>query len=92
MGVRPAAARAVRMRSLGEDRLETIRLQELKARTGAELQSVWAMLDALQIRRGARRGGRLTRVNAAYARAVEAEIPATPSRAASSFWSARRAT
>lgn len=67
----------VRIRDVSGERLEVIRLHELQARTIGELRSLWAMLDAVSSPAWVRDGeGRLTWVNAAYARAVEAKDPA----------------
>jgi signal transduction histidine kinase len=76
---RPVNGFAVmRIRDASGDRLEAIRLQEAQARTIGELQALWAMLDAVPNPAWVRDGeGRLTWVNAAYARAVEAKDPAT---------------
>ncbi len=91
---RPIAGFAVmRIRDVGGERLEIIRLQQLQARTVSELRSLWAMLDAAP--------------NPVWARVTKGASPGstppmrapskpgtrlTPSRVASSFWSARRAT
>jgi signal transduction histidine kinase len=74
---RPVDGRAVvRIKDVGAERLEATRLRELQARTTAELRSLWAMLDAVPNPAWIRDGeGRLARVNAAYARAVEAKDP-----------------
>ncbi|WP_084572610.1 sensor histidine kinase [Methylocapsa aurea] len=74
---RPVNGLAVmRIRDVSGDRLELIRLHELQVRTIGELHALWAMLDAVPNPAWVRDGeGRLTWVNAAYARAVEAEDP-----------------
>ncbi len=71
---RPVNGCAVmRIRDVGGERLEVVRLQQLQARTLGELQSLWAMLDAAPNPAWVRdEEGRLIKVNAAYARAVEA--------------------
>ncbi len=71
----PVGGRAVmRIRDVSGERLETIRLQELQARTIGELRSLLGMLDAVPNPAWVRDGeGRLDWVNAAYARAVEAK-------------------
>lgn len=72
---RPVNGLAVmRIRDVSGDRLEVIRLQESQARTMGDLRALWAMLDAVPNPAWVRDGeGGLTWVNAAYARAVEAE-------------------
>lgn len=72
---RPVSGLAVmRIRDVSGDHLEVIRLHELQARTIGELHALWAMLDAVPNPAWVRDGeGRLTWVNAAYARAVEAK-------------------
>ena len=72
---RPVSGLAVmRVRDVSGDRLEVIRLHESQARTIGELHALWAMLDAVPNPAWVRDGeGRLTWVNAAYARAVEAK-------------------
>jgi signal transduction histidine kinase len=71
---RPVGGSAiVRIKNVSDEHLEIIRLQQAQARMLGELRSVWAMLDAIPNPAWARdREGRLSRVNAAYARAVEA--------------------
>jgi signal transduction histidine kinase len=67
----------MRVREISGDRLELMRTQEREGRLGAELAALRAMLDALPHPVWTRdQHGRLTWVNAAYARAVEAADPA----------------
>ncbi|QBR70120.1 two-component sensor histidine kinase [Beijerinckiaceae bacterium] len=74
---RPVSGLAVlRIRDVSSDRLEVIRLQELQARASQELNALRAMLDAIPNPAWVRDGeNRLSWVNAAYARAVEAKDP-----------------
>ncbi|PNG25978.1 PAS domain-containing sensor histidine kinase [Methylocella silvestris] len=74
---RPAAGLAmVRIGDVSAERMEAIRLQELEARAKGELKALWAMLEASPNPAWLRDGeGRLTLVNSAYARAVEAANP-----------------
>ncbi|MGA7383396.1 MAG: two-component sensor histidine kinase, partial [Methylocella sp.] len=71
---RPVGGLAVlRIRDVSGDRLDAARLQELQAATIEQLHALRALLDAVPypawVRDG---GGKLSWVNAAYARAVEA--------------------
>ncbi len=72
---RPAGGFAVmRIRDVSGDRHAAMRLQQAQARTIAEIESMWAMLDSVPNPVWTRdENGRLSRVNAAYARAVEAK-------------------
>ncbi len=74
---RPVGGRALmRMRDVGGERLEIIRLQELLAPMIGELRSLWETLDAAPFPVWMRDAdARLVRVNGAYARAVEAKDP-----------------
>ncbi|MGH6851768.1 MAG: PAS domain-containing protein, partial [Methylocella sp.] len=70
---RPVGGLAVlRIREVSGDRLDAVRLQELQAATLEQLHALRALLDAIPypawVRDG---GGKLSWVNAAYARAVE---------------------
>jgi signal transduction histidine kinase len=71
---RPVGGVAVmRIRDVSREHLEFMRLRDLQAQTDGELQCLWAMLDGASNPVWMRNGeGRLSRVNAAYARAVEA--------------------
>ena len=71
---RAVGGRAVlRIRDVSGDRLEVTRLREQCARIGNDLEGLQRMLDAVPDPVWVRdRGDRLTWVNAAYARAVEA--------------------
>lgn len=71
---RPAAGLAMlRIREISGDCLDSLRLREARAQTAGELQAVRALLDAAPYPAWVRDGtGRLTWVNAAYARAVQA--------------------
>jgi len=71
---RPSAGLAVlRIRDVSSERLESLRLQEALAAASAELRALRALLDALPSPAWLRDdSGKLTWVNAAYARAVEA--------------------
>ncbi len=74
---RPVSGLAVlRIRDVSGDRLEVIRLQELQARANEELHALRAMLNAIPNPAWVRDGeSRLSWVNGAYARAVEANDP-----------------
>ena len=74
---RAVGGRAVmRLRDVSGDRLELIRLRERHARVQAELDGLRSMLDAIPSAVWMRDSdGKLTWVNAAYARAVEARDP-----------------
>ena len=74
---RAVGGRAVmRLRDVSGDRLELIRLRERHAKVQAELDGLRSMLDAIPSAVWMRNGdGKLTWVNAAYARAVEARDP-----------------
>src|ERR1700730_8600318 len=72
---RPVSGLAVlRIRDVSGDRLDAVRLQELQAATIEQLHALRALLNAVPypawVRDG---GGKLSWVNAAYARAVEAK-------------------
>jgi signal transduction histidine kinase len=72
---RPVSGLAVlRIRDVSGDRRDAVRLQELQAATIEQLHALRALLDAVPypawVRDG---GGKLSWVNAAYARAVEAK-------------------
>ncbi|MGB7966060.1 MAG: PAS-domain containing protein, partial [Methylocella sp.] len=72
---RPVGGLAVlRIRDVSGDRLDAVRLQELQAATIEQLHALRALLNAVPypawVRDG---GGKLSWVNAAYARAVEAK-------------------
>jgi signal transduction histidine kinase len=75
---RAVAGRAVlRIREVSGERLELISLRDRHARTVAETEGLRAMLEALPTPAWIRDAeGRLTFVNGAYAKAVEAESPA----------------
>ncbi len=72
---RAVTGRAVmRIRDVSGDRLEATRLRERQTRTVAELESLKAMLDAVPCPAWSREAsGKLTWVNTAYVRAVEAK-------------------
>jgi signal transduction histidine kinase len=71
---RPVSGRAIlRIRDVSGDRLEAVRLEEARSRTEEDLKAVRALLDALPNPAWARDAEeKLTWVNAAYARSVEA--------------------
>ncbi|MCI0599817.1 MAG: PAS-domain containing protein, partial [Beijerinckiaceae bacterium] len=72
---RPVGGYAVlRIRAVSGDRLEAARLQALQAATVEQLHALRALLDAAPFPAWTRgRAGKLSWVNAAYARAVEAK-------------------
>jgi signal transduction histidine kinase len=72
---RPVGGSAVvRIKDVSGDRLEVTRLAELQAQTKQDLEAFRAMLETLPAPAWVRsREGRLTWVNSAYARAVDAE-------------------
>jgi signal transduction histidine kinase len=72
---RPVGGHAVmRIRDVSGDRLEVNRLAELQAQTKQDLEAFRAMLETLPAPAWVRdRDGRLSWVNSAYARAVEAK-------------------
>ncbi len=64
----------LRIRDVSGERQEIMRLHQLQARTLEEVQALWTLLDAIPNPAWVRDGdGRLSWVNAAYARAVEAK-------------------
>jgi len=75
---RPVNGLAVmRIRDVSGERQEIMRLHEAQTRTVGELQALWTLLDAVPNPAWVRDGqGRLSWVNTAYARAVEAKDPA----------------
>ncbi|WP_084143915.1 PAS domain-containing sensor histidine kinase [Methylocapsa acidiphila] len=75
---RPINGLAVmRIRDVSQERQEIVGLHDLHARTLGELQALWTLLDAIPNPAWVRDAeGRLSWVNAAYARAVETRDPA----------------
>ncbi|MCI0467904.1 MAG: PAS-domain containing protein, partial [Beijerinckiaceae bacterium] len=74
---RPAGGFAVlRIRGVSSDRLEAARLQALQASTAEQFHALRALLDAVPFPAWQRDpAGKLSWVNSAYARAVEAKSP-----------------